>query len=414
MGTPNGAAGSGKMSRRAALILIGVAVAFYAWPLARRLIDGPRPGPVFAFEPPRPPEPGAAPVLSEQFVTPEAPDMHVASICELPDGRLACAWYSGSAEGATDVCIYFATRDAPPSSGWGEPRVVVSRRSAARELGRHVRKVGNSVIFTDRDGRHWLVYVSVAIGGWSGSSLNVKTSDDCGATWTRSRRLTLSPFVNISELVKGKPLHLEGGGFALPIYHENMGLFPEMLWVRGSPGADLSWRKSRIAGGRTFIQPAVVATGPRSAVAFFRCWTSASAIGTSATSDGGATWTGPGYLDLPNPNSAVDAVRLSRDRILLVFNDHAAERDNLRLAVSDDGAVGTTTLSPPRGATWTRIATLEEDPERRYSYPYVIRTRDGLVHVVYTWHGRRIKHVTLNEAWIDEQLQRERVKEAGR
>jgi predicted neuraminidase len=398
MHTPNEAGASGGMSRRVALILVGLAAAFHAWPLARHFLNEARSEPVFAFSQLRPPEPGAAPILHEEYVTPEAPDMHVASICELPDGRLACAWYSGSAEGATDVCIYFATRDAPPAPGWSEPRVVVSRESAARELARHVRKVGNSVIFADRDGRLWLVYVSVAIGGWSGSSLNVKTSDDRGTTWTRSRRLTLSPFVNISELVKGKPLHLEDGGFALPIYHENMGLFPEMLWVRGSPGAGLLWRKSRIAGGRTFIQPAVVATGPRSAVAFFRCWTSASAVGTSATSDGGATWTRPGFLELPNPNSAVDAVRLSGHRILLVFNDHAAERDNLRLAVSDDGA------------TWTRIATLEEDPEKRYSYPYVIRTRDGLVHVVYTWHGRRIKHVTLNEAWIDEQL----AKEAGR
>ncbi|GAF94110.1 unnamed protein product, partial [marine sediment metagenome] len=82
---------------------------------------------------------------------------------------------------------------------------------------------------------------------------------------------------------------------------------------------------------------------------------------------------------------------------------HGSRRENLRLAVSAD-----------RGATWTRIATLEEDPARRFSYPYLIRTRDGLIHAVYTHRGTRIKHVAFNEAWIEKCLSREQAREASR
>ena len=76
------------------------------------------------------------------------------------------------------------------------------------------------MLFSDSDGRLWLIYVTVSIGGWSGSSLNVTMSEDEGRTWTRSRRLTLSPFLNLSELVKNAPVALTDGGSAVPIYHE--------------------------------------------------------------------------------------------------------------------------------------------------------------------------------------------------
>ena len=413
------------MSQRSALILIAAATALHAWPAGVRFLSGPRQPPAFVVEEPPSPPPGTPAFRHEEFVSPEGPDVHVGSMCELPDGRLAAAWYGGSAEGAGDVCVYFATRGPVRSSGaagaaalrspgeggrgaergsaWSEPRRIVGRDSAAAELGRRVKKVGNSVLFTDQDGRLWLVYVSTAVGGWSDSSLNVKTSTDGGATWSRSLRLTLSPLFNVSELVKNRPAMLEGGGFVLPVYHENMGLFPEMLWITGHPGGRMSWWKTRIAGGRSFIQPAVVPLGARSAVAFLRCSAPERAVGVSRTSDGGLTWTTPAFTGLPNPNSAVDALLLSGGRILLALNDHGSRRENLRLAVSAD-----------RGATWTRIATLEEDPARKFSYPYLIRTRDGLIHAVYTHRGTRIKHVAFNEAWIEKCLSRKRAKEASR
>ena len=111
----------------------------------------------------------------------------------------ALAWY-----GARDVAIYFATQERG-QFGWSKPRAILTPGQAARELGRGIRKVGNPVVFSDPAGKLWLLYVTVTLGGWSGSSLNLTTSADGGLFWERSRRLTLSPFFNVSELVRNRP-----------------------------------------------------------------------------------------------------------------------------------------------------------------------------------------------------------------
>jgi predicted neuraminidase len=98
--------------------------------------------------------------------------------------------------------------------------------------------------------------------------------------------------------------------------------------------------------------------------------------------------------DLQHPDSGLDAVRLSDGRLLLAFNDTTTGRDNLRLALSSDEDV-----------TWRRARTLAEEPGAEFSYPFLLQTSDGLVHVSYTWKRRNIRHVTFNLAWLDAQAE---------
>ncbi len=92
-------------------------------------------------------------------------------------------------------------------------------------------------------------------------------------------------------------------------------------------------------------------------------------------------------LDLPNPNSGTDAVTLREDgRFLLVYNHTREGRTPLNVALSRDGR------------TWEQALTLEDAPGGEFSYPAVIQTGDGLVHITYTWMRRRIKHVVVDPA----------------
>ena len=87
---------------------------------------------------------------------------------------------------------------------------------------------------------------------------------------------------------------------------------------------------------------------------------------------------------LPNPNAGTDAVTLKDGRHLLVYNHTARGRSPLSVAVSRDGVA------------WQAGLELENDPGSEFSYPAVIQTRDGLVHVTYTWKRQRVKHAIID------------------
>ena len=96
--------------------------------------------------------------------------------------------------------------------------------------------------------------------------------------------------------------------------------------------------------------------------------------------DAGRTWTAARLLDLPNPNSGIDAVRLHDGRIVLIYNDTASGRSPLNLAVSKDGE------------HFTNFATLENQPGE-FSYPALIEGSDGSLHMTYTYNRKTIAYV---------------------
>ncbi len=96
---------------------------------------------------------------------------------------------------------------------------------------------------------------------------------------------------------------------------------------------------------------------------------------------------------LPNPNSGIDAVSLNDGRYLLVYNPTKKNWGNrvpLTVAISNDGKVWENVLELE---SITNPNTVEEE---EYSYPSVIQTNDGLIHIVYTWNRKTVKYVVLN------------------
>jgi predicted neuraminidase len=270
----------------------------------------------------------------------------------------------------------------------------VTAQSAQRETGRYVKKVGNALLFGDERGRLHLLYVSIALGGWSGSALNYKQSGDEGKTWTDSQPLMLSPFYNRSTLVKNGPAPLTDGGWAVPIYHELLGKFSEILWFQADAGPPV---KTRVTGGASHFQPSLTALSPTSALLFNRAISRVRKVHVARTADAGRTWSVPEPLPLLNPDSGLDALRLRDGRLLLAYNDLPKFRENLTLALSADG-----------GTNWTRVAVIEQQAGEEFSYPFLFQSRTGEVHLTYTWKRREIKHVTMTVSWIDQQMKEAR------
>jgi predicted neuraminidase len=105
-------------------------------------------------------------------------------------------------------------------------------------------------------------------------------------------------------------------------------------------------------------------------------------------SEDGWIWSRMTATSLPNPNSGTDAVTLKNGRHLLVYNNTTQERSPLNAAVSSDGVL------------WKNVITLE-DRQGEFSYPAVIQSSDGGVHITYTYLRKTIQYVAFNSRQLE-------------
>ena len=365
---------------------------------------------------------------------------HASSLIELKDGRIRAFWFSGSREGARDVEIHSAVFNPAPGQ-WGAEQTVASREGTQQSVLRYVSKLGNPVAGRAADGTLWLYYVTVSMGGWAGSSITAMTSADEGETWSPPRRLITSPFLNISTLVKGAPFLYGDGTMGLPVYHEFISKFGEIL--RMDKAGTVIDKQRLTAGGGGALQPVVLVKNSSDALVLMRYSgtdTPHRAISV-ATSDAGQHWTTPAKSSLPNPDAALSAVVLPDGRMLAVLNNQEQGRDALSLMISVDGGVSWKTVyqledqlaarnQPLDESAYLKvIAGLARDTEEKiadageyaesakrqvcteqgcrfeFSYPYLIRAQSGDFHLVYTWNRSFTKHVWFTQAWLDQRLQ---------
>ncbi|MBW3630725.1 MAG: exo-alpha-sialidase [Gemmatimonadetes bacterium] len=217
-------------------------------------------------------------------------------------------------------------------------------------------------------------------------SLRRWASVRCGRTWSAPQRLP----EGILGPIKNKPIQLADGTIVSGSSTENDGwrLHFELShdggrsWVVTGPLHD-----PKAIGA---IQPTILQHRDGRLQAIGR--TQQNKMFTTESSDGGWRWTPLALTDIPNPNSGIDAVTLRDGRHLLVYNHTVREdpgkgRGILHVAISNDGK------------QWHAMNILEEEPtgsHSGFSYPAVIQTSDGLVHITYTWKRQRIRHIVLD------------------
>ncbi|WP_163712230.1 sialidase family protein [Mangrovibacterium lignilyticum] len=317
-------------------------------------------------------------ILSDEFIYEEAPfpACHASTIAETEDGTMVASWFGGSKEGVADVCIYVSRKE---NGKWTAPELVAD---GVMDDGTRL-PTWNPVLYQVPGGDLQLYYKTGPYpADWHGW---LKTSADGGKTWSEKQML---PVGNIGP-VKNKP-ELVNGVLICPSSSENDGLW--RVHMELTPDFGKTWTRTKELNDGVeviAIQPSILkyADGRLQAL----CRSKNRAILQTWSEDGGQTWSELTKTSLPQNNSGTDAVTLSDGTQVLVYNhvlppgDHyKGIRTPLNVAVSKDGE------------NWSAALVLEDTPDSEFSYPAVIQSSDGMIHIVYTWNRVKIKHVVVD------------------
>ncbi len=301
------------------------------------------------------------------------PYNHASSIGEMPNGDLLIAWVGGSKEAARDTAI-IASRRRKGEATWGV-RVVVSSNVDQGHA--------NPVLFVDDQRTVWLFYSElIGAGQLCLSKVFSRTSNDSGMTWGPPK----SAVDSLCLLGRNKPIMLRSGEWLLPLYWE--AIFQSRMWGSTNRGASWSEKSAVITLPSTNLQPAVVQCGDGSLFALMRNGSDSGFSWEARSKDCGATWKTKERPDIPNPGSALDMIRLASDDFLLVCNPSTIERTPIAALISSD-----------EGKTWSAPKPLETG-QPQLSYPSVVQTSDGTIHVSYSHRLAHIQHVEFNMAWL--------------
>jgi alpha-L-fucosidase len=318
-----------------------------------------------------------ASLVQEGFImdSPPVPAAHASTITELPNGDLLASWFGGSRESAPDVCIYTARFHG---GKWSAPEQVAS--GVINDTSRF--PAWNPVLFTTKAGRVLLFYkVGPNPREWWGMMIS---STDNGHTWSAAERLPDS----ILGPIKNKSVQLADGTILHPSSTESVDEKEWNIHVELSDSTGHDWKRVAIDCD-TFgvIQPsALFHRGNRLQLL---CRSRQNAIVQTWSTDNGRSWSPLTKQSMLNPNSGIDAVTTRKGVQVLVYNPAVAGKDwwngrnELRVAVSKDGE------------HWNDVYELVKLPKGEFSYPAVIQTKDGLVHVTYTYDRKNVKHVVL-------------------
>lgn len=332
---------------------------------------------------------GGDSVLRREFIYEPGPhpQIHATTIAETSDGLVA-AWFGGTREGHRDVGIWVSRQ---VDGKWTPAVEVANGIQPPTKDGRPLRHpCWNPVLFQPRQGPLMLFYkVGPSPQTWWGE---LRTSDDHGRTWSPARRL---PYDYLGP-IKNKPVQLADGTILCPTSAESTD--KNSRWTvhfeRLAPDGKTWTTTGPINDGVAIqaIQPSVLFLSDGRLMALGR--SRQDFVFTTESSDGGRTWSPLARGSLPNNNSGTDAVTLKDGRHLIVYNHVAGTpgkwgglRTPLNLAVSQDGK------------TWQAALVLESDPGE-YSYPSIIQTSDGLVHITYTWKRQKVKHVVVDPSRV--------------
>lgn len=317
---------------------------------------------------------------------------HSATIVHLDNGNLLTAFFAGSREGAKDVKIYGSIYETKNKT-WGRPFVLLDRNELSKKSKQYIKKLGNPVLYADKQ-RIYLFVVGVSIGGWATSKIYQLYTDNFfnSKGFVYKQNLHLSPFFNLSNLVRTQPLTFthegEYSGFYLPIYNELANKYP--LIVR----FDSEGNMTKIIKPNNLhrqLQPSLVELSDTKCLAVFRNHgVYKNTMFSQICSDGGLEWSKPFKTNIKNFNNSAVLIRFN-NKIYLIHNTHNADLARGRLTLS--------MMNSPK--EFLKVLDLDSTDVQNgeVSYPSAISDGEN-IDIVYTHDRKNIRHIRLNRAYL--------------
>ncbi len=318
-------------------------------------------------------------VLADEFIFNEAPfaQCHASTLAGLPDGNLLVAWFGGSYEGSSDVCIWSAEYQ---HQQWKNPqRLVCGISSSGEPL-----PCWNPVLFPV-SGDTLILYYKQGPNPREWETWKI-LSYDMGDSWSAPEKLNgyLGP-------VKNKPFVTTSGTWLNPSSTETDSRW--QIFMDRSEDQGKTWVVIPVdtANPAKVIQPALL--GYKDGRIQALCRSNQNCIMESWSADDGKSWSPLQATNIRNPNSGLDALTLSTGLHVLVLNPAQAGKEWY------EGRNQLSVFWSRDGKDWNFLLDLENQSSGEYSYPAVIETSDGLIHVTYTHNRTKIRHVAFIINW---------------
>lgn len=306
---------------------------------------------------------------------PQAPAHHCSVVEQAPNGDLLCVWYGGSYESGDDQTIFLARR-SKSSRTWSVPEPLLQNS---------LRPPGNAVIFVDGRKRVWLVWCRMERtrpirrgSGWNRCRLMSRISEDSGRHWTKDKIMFDE---ELWAVPRNRPITLKNGTMVLPVEAVVDDVEGSTFLTTQDNGQ--TWRIGGFTSGGS--QPALAERKDGTLMALMRKRPRITEI---FSKDSARTWTDARPTTLKNPNAGISMIQLANGHLVTVFNDTETSRSPLSITRSLD-----------EGRTWESPLKLEAN-YGEYSYPSLLQTDDGMIHVTYTFRRYGVKHVQFNENWL--------------
>ena len=328
---------------------------------------------------------------------------HGPALLELPNGDLLCVWFAGSFEGNADVHIV-CSRLEKDGEAWTEP-VDVS--------GDPERSEQNPSLFYGPDGAAWCMYTA-QLDRQAGKDnmqftavVRCQKSTDGGRTW--------GPYETVfpeEGTFCRQPIQILSNGrwiFSNWLCTDSAeGLSGDPTAFRISDDQGKTWRTVMMPESHGHVHANVVELEPGHLVAFMRN-REAYRIHRSESFDYGETWSEPKPTPLPNNNSSISAIKLQSGRVAIAYNPTCTPdpqpgkaawpglRCPVAVALSEDGGLTFPIIRwMERGEGY--IGDENKTNNKQYEYPYLMQTKDGMIHLAYAaWTRDAMKYVRFTE-----------------